>query len=642
MEIDHCEQFQLLTNDEFKTKKKQLKSFTDALREKYGSGDEDCNFVVAGVVINLVVGRSPSKNGSTAEFAHLRNVVLSQYAIDHAGLPSQGLGSLCPNVVDLDLSSNTLDDWADVLPILAQLPSLKFVNLSHNKLQNHNNFVQNWRLPLSTIENIVLNSTNTNWEDALCLAQHLPALKDLYLCKNGYTHLDCNNLDKLHKVENMWLNDNHITCWTEIWKLSPLMSLKSLFLSGNPVNAVFYDKPSNDEGNPPDSPIKTSSRTVTPNKPIPFPNDFSPIKCRGKALNARRRLILNDTLSCDSDLDMLNDIAEQGCSPTKIKCDYDSLFNKTWPQSSPSSSLPTKLPLERKRQTDSRPININYKNSAYGNISRASRQLETDIETMDDSSCGSPQFDDSGCGSSLRSNSVSRDGDDEDDDEDDNDDTGCAFELKPFQRLQTLCLSKTKINSWEHLYQLTKFPGLHSVRLMDIPFLSDLHPEERRKLYAASLSNISCLNGSEVTLNEREKAERHFLRYFSERSDKPDWYHELESKHGTLRPLADIDLGARYHTWAKIIFIYNGLEIFTEKVHVVQPVGKLRKHLAKCLTLPINGFKMFHYPCSPEHGNKEKPELQELRLDSLPMSRFDFLDGDEIHVDDCSLLSVSV
>lgn len=51
------------------------KSFTDALREKYGSGDKDCNYIVDGVFINLVVGRSPSKNGSDAEFAHLRNVV---------------------------------------------------------------------------------------------------------------------------------------------------------------------------------------------------------------------------------------------------------------------------------------------------------------------------------------------------------------------------------------------------------------------------------------------------------------------------------------------------------------------------------------------------------------------------------------
>lgn len=631
MEVDHCEQFQLSSIDKIEGKG-QAKSFTDALREKYGSGDQDCNFIVDGVVINLVVGRSPSKNGSNAEFAHLRNVVLSQYAIDHAGLPLQGLSSLCPNVVDLDLSSNTLEDWAEVLPLIAQLPSLKFVNLSHNKLKNYNNYVQNWLLPLPTIENLVLNSTNTNWEDVLCLSQHLPALKDLHLCKNGYTHLDCTNLDKLHQVESMWLNDNHLSCWNEIWKLNSLISLKSLFLSGNPVNYVFYNEQSMEKSNS-DSPMKTSSFFETPIKSTNFSGDFSQIKSRGKALNARRKLVLSDTLSCDSDLEMLNDIAEQCCSPSKIKCDCDSPFNKTWPQSSPNSSPQRKLSTEMKRQPDSRPIDINYKNSSYRNISRGSSQPENDIEIMDDSSCDSPRFDDSGCGSSLRSNFVSQD---------DDDDARCAFEFKPFQRLQTLCLSKTKINSWENLYQLRKFPGLHSVRLMDIPFLNDLPPEERRKLYAASLSNISCLNGSEVTLNEREKAERHFLRYYSERPDKPEWYTDLESKHGALKPLVDIDLGARYHTWAKIIFIYNGLEIFTEKVHVVQPVGKLRKHLAKCLALPINGFRMFHYPCSPEHGNIEKAELQELRLDSLPMSRFDLLDGDEIHLDDCSLLSISV
>lgn len=74
MEVDHCEQFQLSSIDKIEGKG-QAKSFTDALREKYGSGDQDCNFIVDGVVINLVVGRSPSKNGSNAEFAHLRNVV---------------------------------------------------------------------------------------------------------------------------------------------------------------------------------------------------------------------------------------------------------------------------------------------------------------------------------------------------------------------------------------------------------------------------------------------------------------------------------------------------------------------------------------------------------------------------------------
>ena len=47
-----------------------------------------------------------------------------------------------------------------------------------------------------------------------------------------------------------------------------------------------------------------------------------------------------------------------------------------------------------------------------------------------------------------------------------------------------------------------------------------------------SLPNIRILNGSEVTVSEREKSERHFLRYFFDKKLKPDYYKELERKHG--------------------------------------------------------------------------------------------------------------
>ena len=40
------------------------------------------------------------------------------------------------------------------------------------------------------------------------------------------------------------------------------------------------------------------------------------------------------------------------------------------------------------------------------------------------------------------------------------------------------------------------------------------------------------LNGSEVTSDEREKAERHYLRHFLDQEDKTSRYLELEKKHG--------------------------------------------------------------------------------------------------------------
>ena len=42
------------------------------------------------------------------------------------------------------------------------------------------------------------------------------------------------------------------------------------------------------------------------------------------------------------------------------------------------------------------------------------------------------------------------------------------------------------------------------------------------------------LNGSEVTASEREKSERHFLRYFQDKKLKPDCYQDLQKKHGKV------------------------------------------------------------------------------------------------------------
>ncbi|XP_029640449.1 tubulin-specific chaperone cofactor E-like protein isoform X1 [Octopus sinensis] len=597
------------------------KSFTDALREKYGSGDKDCNYIVDGVFINLVVGRSPSKNGSDAEFAHLRNVVLSQYEIDYAGIPIRGLSALCPNVIDLDLSSNLLSCWSEILPLIAQLPCLKFVNLSHNKINNHNHYIQNWRARLPNLENLVLNSTNVKWEDVVQLCGHLPALKDLHLCQNGYTVLDCTHLDKIQRVQSIWMNDNYINSWFEIWKLRYLPNLKSLVLSGNPVDELFYHFEQLEE---------TSYSFETPEKQEVFSEASSPHETKLKSSSVRRKLLMDNSVSCGQYLGVFNDITEK-CHSRSQNEEFTVISCKTWSDSDSLQDAEMKQDCEES-QMESEPIDINYKNVIYSDSSNGSSKQEIE-ETLDASSCDSPRFNDSGCGSSISSSFIINE-----------EDYLCDQKVlgRPFEKLHTLCLSKTSVSGWDQVAQLRKFPALKSVRLMDIPFLLDISSEERRKLYIASLPNISCLNGSEVTLTEKEKAERQFLRYYCEKIDKPVWFCELEAKHGKLKPLVDIDLGARYQRWANIIFIYNGLEIFSERLHVVQSVGKLRKHIAKCLSLSLNGFKMYHFPCSPEHGDSEMSELQELRLDSLPLSRFDILDQDEIHIHDNSFLCLSV
>lgn len=97
----------------------------------------------------------------------------------------------------------------------------------------------------------------------------------------------------------------------------------------------------------------------------------------------------------------------------------------------------------------------------------------------------------------------------------------------------------------------------------DVPLVKEVNPDDRRKLLVAqyvtifkvmkaffmnliqknnlqwcflfdSMPNIRILNGSEVTHTERDKSERHFVRYFTDKKHKPDRFHELKAKHGTV------------------------------------------------------------------------------------------------------------
>ncbi|CAL1535737.1 unnamed protein product [Lymnaea stagnalis] len=207
------------------------------------------------------------------------------------------------------------------------------------------------------------------------------------------------------------------------------------------------------------------------------------------------------------------------------------------------------------------------------------------------------------------------------------------FESKPFDQLQILCLSNAGLSHWSHLEPFTLFPKLTNVRLKNNPLYSCLNGEDKRKMYIASLPTVNVLNGSEVTPMEREKAELHYLRFYMDIDEKPDIYQTLVKKHGQLKlKLVDIDLRAGYHEWANLKFVSDGVVKFTRRVHLVEPVSRLRSLIATKLDVPKSCFVLYHHTCGPSHPEAER-ELVELRCESLPMSRFGFAEGDEIHID---------
>lgn len=73
----------------------------------------------------------------------------------------------------------------------------------------------------------------------------------------------------------------------------------------------------------------------------------------------------------------------------------------------------------------------------------------------------------------------------------------------------------------------------------------DSTEHERRQFVIARLPNVEVLNGGgRIGSEEREDAERAFIRHYAKREeiDRPARFEELQAKHGKLDQLVSIDL----------------------------------------------------------------------------------------------------
>lgn len=115
------------------------------------------------------------------------------------------------------------------------------------------------------------------------------------------------------------------------------------------------------------------------------------------------------------------------------------------------------------------------------------------------------------------------------------------------RNLTFLNLSNTEINTWDDIDRLAKFPALRNLRVQNWPLWEkcDATEHERRQLLIARLPHVQTLNGGgKITSDEREDAERAFIRYYVDKpeADRPERYTDLIAVHGKLDPLVKIDL----------------------------------------------------------------------------------------------------
>ncbi|XP_077448976.1 tubulin-specific chaperone cofactor E-like protein [Stigmatopora argus] len=193
-----------------------------------------------------------------------------------------------------------------------------------------------------------------------------------------------------------------------------------------------------------------------------------------------------------------------------------------------------------------------------------------------------------------------------------------------FPNLRCINLNNSGLSKWGDIDRLNSFPKLKEVKVMGIPLLQPYATQERRSLLLAHLPNILVLNGSAVTDNDREAAERFLIRFYQDcpEQERPHRYSELVSKYGQLAPLADVDLSPRCTT----VEVRWGDRVESVSLGLEQTVAGLKKQLRVRLQLPSNGIRLFYI--NREMCSVVGPE--ELKCGSRALHSYRIRDGDEI------------
>ncbi|GAB4839529.1 hypothetical protein Ancab_029055 [Ancistrocladus abbreviatus] len=184
-----------------------------------------------------LVGKDKIQN-KLSRFDELSHASLAYLGVSSPGSPGQ-ISAMASNSKELDLTGNLLSDWKDVDAICQDLPALAVLNLTNNKMAHDVTCLPHLR----NISVLVLNYTGIKWMQIELLKQSLPVIKELHLMGNEMSEITSTAsavVQGLNSLRLLNLEENCLSEWTEILKLSELSSLEQLHLNRNNLRRVFY------------------------------------------------------------------------------------------------------------------------------------------------------------------------------------------------------------------------------------------------------------------------------------------------------------------------------------------------------------------------------------------------------------------
>jgi len=198
--------------------------------------------------------------------------------------------------------------------------------------------------------------------------------------------------------------------------------------------------------------------------------------------------------------------------------------------------------------------------------------------------------------------------------------------------LVALNVNQTKIAKWSDVDNFRSFPSLQELRIRGCPLMEEYTAHERRSLLVARLPNVSIFNGGDkVPANEREDAERAFIRFYMDlpSQDRPARYQELVAVHGQLDPLVDVSMKPATHVKVTIS-ARDGEVVREEVVSVYQTVAQFKACLHEWFSIPVQNMRLWY--CDQVLLRASGPE--EMKWPQKGLYTYNVREGDSFILDE--------